>query len=959
MKEMSEGRTRSHTFRLWKAGQVVSARFEGSNGFRAPKLYKPMARERIFAVDTESLSVAGKLSTVLIPLQFHDWGQLLETPEGLGMLDTFFHAIVDRYGVKYKRESRVAQRARGVRQNRHVRDGRRATVDPVLAVFFNLPYDFGRLSADRRDILKACSASPDSYPVRISDRIELEVVRMHFGSGSSFEWFIRRDAADPVNRRIVRMIGLDLAAYWKTSLAEAAKSVGVTEKLEIDPALYSKPREAFTEEEWAAFRRYALGDAQSTLELYHATVDLLVQLDPRVIRKTGVIPPSAPGASARIVFAKAFDCPAYLDEHGVPHEEELGCHPGLKEWPRYSSMADQMGLDAYFGGRSFNIERGIFKRMGVFDLKSAYPFALCLLPDPVTCAARPVLSTAEHISVRDGKGKPYTVNALTFYNARERHLWDNEAPIRVDGTFDIEEWRGKFGVLYIDGESLDDLHPPFRIHSTKKRDSGRLRYVAGKFENRAVTIPEICVGVVSGRLRVDRIRKGVVLEGKPDQSFIRRGILDFFRIKEDAGKPKPLRDMAKLLAVSLYGKLIEVQATDYGIASVFPMSRFAKTKRVRDSITRINSENGAEASLNLLYWGETRAQQDIAKEYYGRCLEQLGQSEDRATLAIADYVNALRRADAPLERKIDGTFDESPIAIADYVGKSHRCGFYFFPLLAANVTGIVSAMLGQMARDVGAKQGDTDAVHFELPEGIKPKDADQLPGFDRYFETMRDAGYPSPRLLRDGTFVDAIPGGERLGLWELKTPEPSIESLMVRPKVYSHLFADGTVMQARHGFARFGATGEDLATAYLDQWHRVLREIHAGAFLEAAAAQRALQRFEDALLAPNLVSSQDTSLHAREHAFHEALRTLVTTGKVLYQGRAAPRKLKESLVSGREIGEFNSRVFEALLAEDPNTFRDPEGRTRWKQAAGSLPHKPMAEPVRPVSVPAKTKRRTA
>jgi hypothetical protein len=941
---MKDQRVRSRSFRVWKNGQIVSARFEGSEYFHRPALHERLSKDRIFAVDTESLSVGGKLSTVLIPLRFHDWGELLETPAGMGMLETFLHAVVDKYGEEYKKEYQVEQRSREERKKRlgagSGRDGRRKVVKPVLAVFFNLPYDFGRLSADRRDILKAVSTGPDSYKVAISDRLQLEVVRMHFGSGSSFEWFVRRDAHTE-DKEIVRIIGLDLAAYWKTSLAEAAQSVGVIEKLDIDPSLYSKPREAFTEEEWATFKRYALGDTESTLALYHATVDLLVQLDARVIRRTGIIPPSAPGASAKIVFAQAFDL-----VNAAHRVEKPGCHPGIASWQRYSSEADQMGLDAYFGGRSFNIVRGVLKRMAVFDLKSAYPYALSLLPDPVSVRVRPVLSTRERVAGRDAKGNPVSFSAPAWHEAREAHRWDQQSPVVTDGSFDLDYWRGKFGVLYIDGESLDDLYPPFRVHSARKSDSGRLRYVAGHFENRAVTIPEICVGVASGRLRVDRIRKGVVMEGDPRESFIRAGILDFFQIKEDATKPKPLRDMAKLLAVSLYGKLVEIHTTDLGVGSVFPMARFAKTRAVREGISRIHVQKGPPLADVDIYWGDSKAQVASARSYYERCQRSLGEGEDRGTLAVVDYVTALRRAGVVLERKLDGSYDETPIAISDYVGQAHRCGFYFFPLLAANVTGIVSAMLGVMAREIGALQGDTDAVQCVVPVGRKP----ELP--DRYFEIMRDAGYPSPRLV-DGKYVDAIPGGEKLGIWELETPVPSIESVLVRPKVYSHVFDQG-MKQARHGFARFGATPGDLVGAYADQLSRVLREVQGGRFLEARSAQRALERFEKALGSEDLAVSDDASMEARQQAFHEALRTLVTTGSVSYQGRATPRKLKESLVTGKEIGEFNSRVFESMLTEDPNTFRDAEGRTRWKRAVASS-QKAMGVPVRPVT----QKRRTA
>src|SRR6185295_6411630 len=78
-----DGRVKYHTYRMWKGGQIVSSRFEGSATFHAPTIYPRMSRERIFGVDTESLPVAGKLATVLIPLKFDNWGTLLETPEGI------------------------------------------------------------------------------------------------------------------------------------------------------------------------------------------------------------------------------------------------------------------------------------------------------------------------------------------------------------------------------------------------------------------------------------------------------------------------------------------------------------------------------------------------------------------------------------------------------------------------------------------------------------------------------------------------------------------------------------------------------------------------------------------------------------------------------------------------------------------------------------------------------------
>ena len=112
-----------------------------------------------------------------------------------------------------------------------------------------------------------------------------------------------------------------------------------------------------------------------------------------------MIPPSAPGASARIVFAKAFDQ-----------------HPGLKQWEMYPTWADQMGLDCYFGGRAFCTKPGIYSRMATLDLKSAYPFQMALLPDPVT--------------VRMIEVSPKDYSRLGKRAAKQF----------------VQDWRGKYGV---------------------------------------------------------------------------------------------------------------------------------------------------------------------------------------------------------------------------------------------------------------------------------------------------------------------------------------------------------------------------------------------------------------------------------------------------------------------------------------------------------------------------------
>jgi len=806
----------SRAFRIVKRGVRIKALLEGGQDgrfeFRPAQEYEPIEPERVFAVDSESLTAGGQLRTLLTTLRFHDSDKAIETPDGRDMLEKLCATVCARFGIKAGHPSDTKQRPRRRRPgSRRSRDGRKKTIPPVLSVWFNLAYDFGRLASDRHEVLRSVLAGADSYRVRISARYELEVSRMNFGSSSSFEWFIR----DLHEKTIVRLLGIDLTGYWKTSLASAAKALGIVEKVDLEKMFGTKPeeffrrhRESFSAEEWRLFRdEYALGDVETTLELYHRTVDLLRTVDARVVRRTGVIPPSAPGAAARIVFAGAFDAhPELRKECGGP-----GC------WERAPQWADQMGCDSYFGGNVFSTAPGVHSRMISLDIKSAYPYALACLPDPVT-------ARYEYIKERNG--------------------------------FDVREWRGLFGVLYIDGEGLDDLHPPFRQHDAERK---RLRYVSGVFEDRAVTIPEIVMGVLSGALRVDRIRRGVVMHGAPEKSFLRSGMVKFFGIKNDPTREKPLRDMAKLLANATYGKLVEVNASDYSLAEDLPIPRFLEGAKVASTLARIYAENGADELGPDDYAGEGIQQADQVRRIFAENMRGLPE-EDRGGNAILAYVDALRAAGVEASKEL--------VSVGDFMRANtrYRCGQYFMPLCASLVTGLTSATVRLLARCLGALQGDTDSVHVVLPEGAACR-ADQpaselgLPGWDRFERLLADAGY--------GQRVPEVP---ELGQWFCESPGPSVESVLARPKVYSHLFADGSLKQAKHGFSK---------------WPDSKRELHT------------------------------------------MLRHFTLKGSATYTTKPAPRKLRAAGLTDQQVGEFIANEVTLVLAPDPNTWRDEHGNVRW------------------------------
>lgn len=728
---------------IYKRGKRVLATMKGyrkKDGthefvFAHGDTHDALAKERIFAVDTESLTTAGELTTVLTPIRWHDGESALEVSTiGMGMLERVCRAIIDRYGVDSEQPSATKQRPRKWRKGSgRTRDGRRKTIEPCVAVFFNMPYDLGRLAADVPGFLRSTLAGADSWRVTVG-AIEIEVARMALGSSSSFEWFIR----DPRRRLIARVIGFDLTGYWKMSLAASAKSLGVQEKQSIPQEWYERPRESFSAEEWATFLEYGLGDVRTTLELYHATVLLLQTVDARVVRNTGIIPPSAPGAAARIAFALAFD----------QHPELLKVNGGPDKWPRPRQWVDQMGADAYYGGNVFSAHPGVYVGHRSLDIKSAYPHAMACLPDPVT---------AKYVMVH---------------------------PLEV---FDVDAWKGKYGVLYIDGECLDDIYPPLRVHDDEK---GRLRFVVGKFRNLAATIPEIVIGVLRGALRVDRIRDGLVIEeATAETSFLRAAVVKFFAIKNDPENAPALQNMAKLLMNALYGKLVECTPLDYCVKNPHPIPAFTDHAAVARTIARIVASNAAP-SEDSDYFGNTAAQVLKARRVYDTGQKHLADDESRTFNATSLYIEALEYADVP---KGDGF-----LSVTDFLqGASRfRCGHSFLPVHGALITGMTSAKVGLMASAISAVQGDTDSVHFAMPAELGD-DLTRVPGIARYAHILAESGYDIQ-----------VPGAPGLGSWMLESPCASRESVYVRPKVYSHDFGPDVdpkkrYKRATHGFARF------------------------------------------------------------------------------------------------------------------------------------------------------------
>lgn len=542
------------TYPMFKDGGWVKVRrTTTSDTFKKSQAYDLIGKERIFAVDTESTLKKKVLTTDLIPVAFFDRQTVIDERDGQNTIERFLALVCERYGVDMPRPSRTRQRRQLTLEERRERrrsrrDGRRQSIPITVSIWFNLPYDMSRLFPHHEHLRRIYSGS-DSYIMKVSERFEIEWTSYIDTSAPQFAWYIR----DHEEKRIVRLLGVDLTGYWKCSLDAALSDVGLKGKEDIEAEVenvHEREFESFSETEIAARVSYAMRDADRTGALLHKTVELLTEIDPRVVRRTGLIPPSAPGAAARILFAKAFDQ-----------------HPDIESWKRPPVWADRLGAEAYYGGRAFCANPGRYEGCVSLDLKSAYPAVMTMLPDPVT---------AEYVQVPPAK------------------------------SFDYRDWRGKFGVLKISGRCRDPIYPTFRIH-----DDERLRYVMGDFKEISVTIPEIVIGVVRGSLEVDEIHDGVWIKGSNSKSFFRAFVLELYAMKEKHGR-SPLGLLAKLLMNSSYGKLIEVNANEFRWELVVPVPNFRKHKNaIAKSVLAILVSDG-DVDSDVLFFGQVH--EDVKDE---------------------------------------------------------------------------------------------------------------------------------------------------------------------------------------------------------------------------------------------------------------------------------------------------------------------------------------------------------
>lgn len=843
------------SYPVWKHGGLVEAYYRGSGTFKKQTTHDLLDDARIFAVDTETSHRQELLVTDLIPVAWPERDQLFsvdDPSESETPLCRLLDEVVTRYGVPMGSPSLTEQRPRletdeergPKRRSRH---GRRLKLPLALSVWFNLPYDVSRLFPEYEQ-LRRIYAGADSYRMKISDRFEIEWLRYIDTAAPQFSWYVR----DYKHHVIAHLAGLDLTGYWKCSLDAALNAVGRKGKddlLALADDIHERDYSLLLRKEISARRTYALRDGRGTRELYQDTLSLLFQLDPRVIRKTGTIPPSAPGAAARIMFSLAFDL-----------------HPTVEEWKKPPVWADTLGSEAYYGGRAFCAKPGRHERMVTLDLKSAYPYVMTQLPDPVT-------ATYQRITGR---------------------------------TFDLDDFKGKWGVLRVNGECLDDVYPATRIH-----EESRLRYVVGKFEAFSFTIPELVMGVARGALTIDRIITGVVIEGSPDKSFMRRFVLERYAMKEKYGK-EPLGQLSKLLMNSSYGKLVEINDQEYRWDGCPPIPCWPQHRQdIAQSLLHILVHDGAVEAADLFFGRHQDPEVLVERQHMFVGRSSRAESGLDFVVAYAEVLEACFGLPAYVE----------PLSRYLRAATSYSVGNYFMPLYGAQITGFVSAQLGMMARCVDALTADTDSAHFVLNA------ADPLshPGISRYHELMATAGYASPRagewLVEDTT----------LGTWAAESPCPSEESFLARPKKYSHRFRlpGGHLDTCGCEVCRSPIMGID---------HDKKKCLCRFCAIEHKQATHAMSRFTTERAEEVLKSSRikkelrlPLAKRIREYAAHELMRKLARGETIDYVMRAAPRKGRTTARTGETAGEFVRKEQTVTNAPVQGTRLDEAGWVRWEE----------------------------
>lgn len=525
-------------------GKVTKVIVENEE-IKRPTENEPIGEDRVIGVDTETLSSQDGLVTVLLPFADDQGTHVQEEflkPEDSNPIELLFAYLIARFGVDPADGRKGRGKSRRARVRYRPKKGTIETLVPVLLVFYNMEYDLQRLFLSMSAFFRMTELAKDGRWVTVGKYEVQMIMTSPSGSAPYFHWIV----FDAESEKAVRLYGIDMWGYWKSGLNKTAKSLGIGSKIDIQKDWFQTPLEEYTQDMINEMIRYAGEDARLTREVYLATARLLGSLSKAVFRRNGILPPSAPAAAARLAFSM-------MD---------------ADSFPRPPKQFEQLALDAYHGGYVACIRRGWVEGATVADLHSAYPSAMCLLPDPCT---------VEYILI-------------------ESDTWtDIPEEIRAAGCLGFVS--ATFVVFPDRFPGISKSHPEHTLHQP------------GVYERFAISLPELSVMMDLGQVKMARIHHGFYLFGDSETSFFRRFVLHFYEMKEteerEGRKDSPKYLASKLLMNSLYGKLIEVNEPkkpvlprEYELATIYYDPKL-QGKTNRRNFQQAYIDGGIEAVMEL------------------------------------------------------------------------------------------------------------------------------------------------------------------------------------------------------------------------------------------------------------------------------------------------------------------------------------------------------------------------
>ncbi len=282
---------------------------------------------------------------------------------------------------------------------------------------------------------------------------------------------------------------VDTFAYFKSSLAMLAKTFKLSRKLEKPDGLGER---RYNGKERAYFEKYAMEDARITYEL-----GILIQqfhLSYNVHRSI-----SGPNLAAGM-FKKY-----------IPRGKVITPNP--------RELEDAAVLSYHGGKNTMAVSPGIYKNVALYDINSAYPFAMSRLPNFLNC----------------------------------RYEWIKKFNYRAEGIFCVS------------GVSIPHVYNPLRDHNFKD--------VVGPFEKIWITSYELKTLIEHKFLSEYQVHEGfIVKETKEKVNPLKEYALYFYDKKQNSKGVE--REFFKLMLNSLYGKFIQTTKNETNNDNVYEETQY-------------------------------------------------------------------------------------------------------------------------------------------------------------------------------------------------------------------------------------------------------------------------------------------------------------------------------------------------------------------------------------------------